>query len=215
MLRHPTTVWTKSGCFTGQKNPDLDANGRALAIELAAVFNRDIPGMVLTSDLKRANETAKKIAEASGATLVSLRDLREEYLGEWEGSTHQQIQSKDPDAYQRWKRGETGTIGCREGLQSVGTRAHKALAPYLNANRFLEPHSHLVVVSHVNTILALSGILLGLPPDKWLAMESLGYGHASLMMFRNNRWKLRAHNLDCFSLRRWLEQKNAKIDTVL
>jgi len=45
-----------------------DANGRALAIELATVFNRDIPGMVPNSDPKRANETANKIAEASGAT---------------------------------------------------------------------------------------------------------------------------------------------------
>jgi len=56
-----------------------------------------------TSDLKRAAETAQLIGEAAGAEPTPMPELREIYLGEWEGLRTADIAERYPQAWAGWQ----------------------------------------------------------------------------------------------------------------
>ncbi|MGB3041273.1 MAG: histidine phosphatase family protein, partial [Candidatus Nanopelagicales bacterium] len=59
LLRHGETEWSKSGQHTGLTNIPLTRNGRKRAAEAAQLLKYRAFGLVLTSPLERAADTAK------------------------------------------------------------------------------------------------------------------------------------------------------------
>ena len=94
--------------FEGHADPPLSALGREQADRLAARLAAEhIDGLYVTS-LRRTAETAVPLAAATGHVPVVEHDLREIYLGEWEGWVFEQkFVDRDPLALrlveeQRW-----------------------------------------------------------------------------------------------------------------
>jgi probable phosphoglycerate mutase len=86
LIRHAESVWNRAGLVQGQADaPGLTDVGRAEARRLAVHLRRVEAGVVLTSDLLRAIETAEILAEGLSAPLVVDRRLRERALGAAEG----------------------------------------------------------------------------------------------------------------------------------
>jgi probable phosphoglycerate mutase len=180
VLRHGETVWNRRGCFQGQADVALSAEGRRQAAAAAAGLAGRSPALVVSSDLRRAAETAAVIAAALGVPLVLDARLREEDLGPWEGLTRAAVAARYPADFARWEAGDLGAIGGREGLADVAARAAAAVAEL-----DLFPA---VVVTHVNTARALLATLLGLPWARWPELDSLPPGGWAELVETGDTW---------------------------
>lgn len=91
LIRHAQTAWNLEGRAQGHTDVSLDETGLEQARRLGAAFKKQPLGLVMTSDLKRSVETARPVAEGSGAVLEPLPELRERNMGQWEGLPYEEL----------------------------------------------------------------------------------------------------------------------------
>lgn len=145
LLRHGQTSWNVSGRFQGQADPQLDAIGLAQATRAATELRSLRPYAVISSDLRRAAQTATLLASGCGLTVDFQPGLREQALGGWEGLTLAAAATAFPEEYRAWASGEDVRRGGGECEAEAGQRALAALRPTLQC---CESGRTLVVVSH-------------------------------------------------------------------
>lgn len=104
LTRHTTTEWDLLGRIKGQTDIGLNDQGRIEAGLLAkTLFNLGI-NLIVSSDLKRASETAEIINATIQVPLKLEHDLRECSFGKIEGLTRQQaIEQYGPAITQSWE----------------------------------------------------------------------------------------------------------------
>ena len=93
LARHGNTDWTERGLIQGHTNIPLNDLGRESAKRLAqelAAFQDEI-GLVISSDLLRASETAQIVASHLAKPIVLDARLREAAFGSIEGMTKDQV----------------------------------------------------------------------------------------------------------------------------
>lgn len=115
LVRHGRTELTESRRISGGngEDPSLSEAGRndaaAVATEIAKVgrsgafAHLDSPVVVVTSPMKRARETAQRIAAAIGADLEVIEELREISFGVWDGHTHDEVRGFWPKEFAAWQ----------------------------------------------------------------------------------------------------------------
>ena len=120
LIRHAASSWNALGRWQGHGDPPLSDRGRAQANALARELAREAINILVSSDLRRAAETAAILGEVRGLRPELKPRLRELDVGDWEGLTRDQIERTAGDTLQRFdeKRG-AGTI-CRENLLANG-----------------------------------------------------------------------------------------------
>ncbi len=103
LLRHGESTWNAEGRWQGWGDPPLSARGREQAREVAERLAGAGVTAVVSSDLRRASETAALVAEAVGlAPLLDAR-LRERDLGRWSGLREEEIRSGFADELERFR----------------------------------------------------------------------------------------------------------------
>lgn len=95
-MRHGRTEWNASRRFQGQSDIPLSIEGRAQAAATAAALASDPIDGIVSSDLSRAFETARAIAESHRLEVEPTPHLREFKFGEWEGLTWDEIVARYP-----------------------------------------------------------------------------------------------------------------------
>ena len=117
--------------------------------------------------------------------MISDKDLRERYGGEWEGLTDTDIRERYPDAHTYWQPpgGETSAV--------VADRAAAAMDRIAEG---LAPEALAVVVSHGAALRLGAARLLGLPEELWGAVGPLANCAWSVLGRRRGRWRLLEHN---------------------
>lgn len=91
LVRHGQTEWNLQKRAQGHTDIPLDETGLAQAKRVGQAF-LDLPVQrILTSDLKRAFQTADAIAKTTGITPEVTPKLRERGFGEWEGQNFAEI----------------------------------------------------------------------------------------------------------------------------
>jgi probable phosphoglycerate mutase len=99
VVRHGETEWNLQGRMQGQQDSPLTPLGLQQARQLARRL-RDVPHAALySSDLGRAHQTARCVADETKQGIVSDKGLRERTFGIFEGLTNAEIQVKHPDLY--------------------------------------------------------------------------------------------------------------------
>src|SRR5215218_4349679 len=99
LIRHGGTEWNKQGRMQGQRDSPLTPLGLQQARQLARRL-RDVPHAALySSDLGRAYETARRIADETKDEIVCDRGLRERCFGIFEGLTNAEIKVRHPDLF--------------------------------------------------------------------------------------------------------------------
>ena len=99
-VRHAETEM--AGRFCGHSDPDLNAPGQAQLAGLAQVLSTETIDGIYSSDLRRAQSTAKAIAAARNIPLTLRPALREIHFGKWEGLSWPEIEQMDPEYARRW-----------------------------------------------------------------------------------------------------------------
>ena len=187
LWRHGRTRWNVEHRFQGQADPPLDEVGRHQAAASARLLVTYSPSAIISSDLCRAVQTARPLAELLGLPVVLDRRLRERSLGEWEGLTRDEVIRRHPEQYTRWLAGHDAPQHGGEKQAELGARSLAALAGVEGET--------VVLVTHSATAMALTGLLIGLPITGWRAVGPLGNGRWSEFTADEHGWRLRAHNL--------------------
>jgi broad specificity phosphatase PhoE len=185
--RHGRTRWNVEHRFQGQADPPLDEVGRLQAAASARLLVACSPTAIISSDLARAVQTARPLAELVGLPVILDRRLRERSLGEWEGLTRDEVIRRHPEQYAHWLAGRDAPQSGGETRAELGERSLAALADAEGET--------VVLVTHSATAMALTGRLLGLPVTGWRPVGPLGNGRWSEFSLDEHGWRLRAHNV--------------------
>lgn len=163
LVRHGVTKWNQVRRFQGHTDVPLSDEGQQQAM-LTADRMASMPITVcFSSDLSRAYETARPIADQLGIELLASFDLREANKGSLEGKY------RDPD---------TGMLGDEshyhdendldarppggESIVDLGERSERFFQHLTSIESGLPP-GEILLVSHGGTMRTMLAILLGFP----------------------------------------------------
>jgi broad specificity phosphatase PhoE len=159
LARHGETEWNRVGRWQGHADPPLNDAGRGQAAALAAELEGDGIAAVYSSDLRRASETARIVADRLGLDVTEDRALREIDVGSWSGLTRDEVRERYPEGFARWLAGEIGHDG--ETREALAERVVGAVERIAAAH----PGEHVLVVTHGGAIRALRRHAVGDPGE--------------------------------------------------
>ncbi|MFV0253379.1 MAG: histidine phosphatase family protein [Beutenbergiaceae bacterium] len=195
LLRHGRTPWNVAGRLQGQAEVDLDEVGVAQAAAVAQALATLQPSAIVSSDLRRAADTAAALSAASGVAVTHDQRLRERAFGKWEGLTHAQLQRDWPEEYPVWVAGGVPDGIGAESRSATGVRVATAITEHAQQ---LGPDDSLVVVTHGAAISAGISCLLGMDPDSWHGISGVANCHWSeLQPTRSGKpqWRVFRHDI--------------------
>jgi broad specificity phosphatase PhoE len=157
LARHGESDWNAAHRWQGHADRPLTEKGRAQASALAERLAHIDLDAVYSSDLRRAADTARVVAEAQGLGLVQLPELREVDVGSWSGLTREEAEERFPEGFARWREGFPGWAD-GEGYDEMAQRVIGAVVQIALARE----DGRALVVSHGGPIRALHAAALGL-----------------------------------------------------
>jgi len=103
-IRHGETAWNVDTRIQGQLDVPLNDVGRWQARRLADAVADEGIAAIYASDLLRAFETARAVADVTGREVVTDVGLRERHFGAFEGFTWKEIEAQWPADSERWRK---------------------------------------------------------------------------------------------------------------
>ncbi len=206
MLRHGQTDYNLGSRMQGQLDTDLSELGRAQAVAAAEVLGKVQPLLIVSSDLRRAYDTATRLGEQTGMPVQVDPRLRETHLGDWQGMTHTQIDAEVPGARLAWREDAAWAPHGGESRVDVAARSVPLVAELVAAapewGSTGQPERPIVLVAHGGLIAALSAALLKIPVANWPVLGGMGNcswvqlsGHSEdAARFEDIRWRLDVWN---------------------
>ncbi|HVQ97362.1 MAG TPA: glucosyl-3-phosphoglycerate phosphatase, partial [Mycobacterium sp.] len=131
LVRHGQTDFNAGSRMQGQLDTELTDLGRAQAAAAAEVLSKHQPLLIVSSDLRRAYDTAVVLAERTGAPVRADTRLRETHLGDWQGMTHTQVDAVTPGARLAWRDDATWAPHGGESRVDVAARGLSLIAELL------------------------------------------------------------------------------------
>lgn len=156
LIRHGATEWNLNKRAQGQADIELTDRGQAQAKEVAVALSSFSLDAIYSSDLVRAVDTARPVAEEQGLEVEVDPAFREIDQGEWTGLATDEIRRRWPDLW-----GAARHYSARPGGESPGEVRARAVAGLERVVR-RHPDATVAVVSHGGTI-------------RWLVAEAMGY----------------------------------------
>ena len=177
MLRHGQTEYNAGSRMQGQLDTDLTDLGRQQADAAAELLAKRQPLLIVSSDLRRALDTAVALGDRSGQPISIDTRLRETHLGDWQGMTHVEVDAVAPGARLAWRDDARWAPHGGESRVDVAGRSvplvRELVAQQVNWGGE-DPDRPVVLVAHGGLIAALTGALLGLPVDNWPVLGGMG-----------------------------------------
>lgn len=156
LIRHAESEWNASGRWQGHADPVLTPRGEqqaeALGRALCEALGATRPDLLLTSDLRRAWQTARAVGHYLGLEPSPDPRLRELDVGRWSGLTREEIAARDPERLAVF---ESGDPRCRPGdgetRLELRVRARRAVSEWVEEH----PSALIAVVTHLGFLRAL------------------------------------------------------------
>jgi probable phosphoglycerate mutase len=181
LLRHGQTEYNASSRMQGQLDTDLSDLGRDQAAAAAEVLAKRQPLVIVSSDLRRAFDTATALAERAGLPVAVDTRLRETHLGDWQGLTHFEVDDVAPGARLEWRddarwapHGGESRVDVAERSVPVVEELVAELNEWGSDEAGDASDRPVVVVAHGGLIAALTAALLDLPVDNWPVLGGMG-----------------------------------------
>jgi len=189
IVRHGETDWNAEARVQGHSDVPLNEAGRRQA-RLAAAALRDEPlAAVYASDLARAAETGRILAEPHGLDVTLTPNLRERFWGDWQGRTLGEIERTDAGLFGRMRAGEWVTPEHAEGYEALQERVVSEI------RRIAEKHDGetALVATHGGPVKAFVTWILGAPVSAHNAMRT-GNAAITTVFLRHGRFVLETYN---------------------
>ena len=153
LVRHgesaPAIPGTPFALVDGHGDPELHPDGHEQAIKVGERLRHDSIDAIYVTTLTRTHQTAAPLAAALGMQPTVIADLREVFLGDWEGGLVRQKAAENDPVYlrvvaeQRWD-----VIPNAEPMADFNERTQRGIATIVAAN----PGGRVVAVVHGGVI---------------------------------------------------------------
>jgi glucosyl-3-phosphoglycerate phosphatase len=166
LVRHGSTEWNRVGRYQGHADVELDDEGRRQMAATAAALAGEIGSrsgagpIIVSSDLRRAAESALIVAAALGAAVIEHPGLREVDLGAWEGLTAEEALVRFPEEYRLWQGGDESRFDVRRGGGETVTEAAKRFADGITEALLTASSAGLWEASESDVIVVAHGLVL-------------------------------------------------------
>jgi glucosyl-3-phosphoglycerate phosphatase len=192
LWRHGRTSWNADGRFQGQLDIDLDEIGREQAVRAARLLAALRPELIVSSDLRRAADTAAELGRIMSRPVEVDPRLRETYAGDWQGLTGAEIAARYSGEYNAWQSGDPELqVGGGESRADVAARMADAIT---DAAARLPEGGLAVLVTHGGAARLGVARLVGLPLERFTNLVGLSNGSWSLLAESSHGWVLVEHN---------------------
>jgi 2,3-bisphosphoglycerate-dependent phosphoglycerate mutase len=192
LVRHGASADSVEGeafeLVEGQGDPPLSEAGHHQAELVAQRMGHELFDGMYVSTLRRTAQTAAPLVDRTGITPIVDADLREVFLGEWEGGLlRQKAADQDPlwdrvMTEQRWD-----VVPGAESRVAFGGRLRRAVERITSAH----PGGRVVVFSHGAAIGELLAQATGSAPFAFLGADNTSI---SRLVVAADRWVLRGYN---------------------
>lgn len=196
LVRHGQSVTNIQGRVSGHIDVSLTSLGELQANVVAQALKNVKFSAIYSSDLIRAKSTAEKTAFLHNLSVITSKELREIYLGKWEGKTLAEISERYGDAYQNtwiknfgFFRAEGG-----ESVEEVFLRAKKELEKIAKLNL----GKNVVIFTHGCFIRTIFAGLNGLLPTEADDMPWATNASYSTIIFDGKCLKAGEYSVDSF-----------------
>jgi len=162
LVRHGETADNVQMRYLGTRDEPLTTNGIRQARQIAAALSELPIGIIITSPLRRAADTAAQIQKACGVELRTDARLVEGSFGKWEGLTRSEVLKlghQDAEELSRWETDPSFPPPGGESFESVRDR----MIDVVEQLRIEFGGASAVLVSHVGPIKALIASALSIP----------------------------------------------------
>lgn len=162
-VRHGQSLGNAERIYLGHTDWDLSELGKEQAQYTATALKDEKIDVIYSSDLLRAFNTAVPHAKMRNMTVIPSKNLREVYVGEWEGRKVDEIMVEYQQEFCVEWREHFGTFRCPGG-ESVPEVAERI---YNEVKRIAEKHTGetILITSHAAAIRAFWGKISGIRPE--------------------------------------------------
>ncbi len=190
LLRHGQTPLSRDDLFCGSGlDPELTADGVAMAEAFARAFARIGFRAIVASPLLRTLASARPVSTACGLAVETRAGLREIAYGDWEGKRKTEVELTFHDDYVRWSADPAWNAPTGgERAVEVARRASEVVEAL--KNRCAE--GPVLVVSHKATIRILICHLLGVDVGRFRDRFACEVGSVTVVEFGRQGPKLLA-----------------------
>ncbi len=201
LIRHGQSEWNKLNLFTGFKNIELSQQGIEEANKAGQNFkNLDIKfNIVFTSELKRAQETAKIILQNlnqwdflnNEGKIISNINLNERDYGDLTGLNKKETAEKfGEEQVHKWRRGYSDQPPNGESLEDVVRRVTKyfeeVIKPAIQSNE----NDNILIAAHGNSLRALLIVMNIYEPNNINTVE-LSTGVPIHVILKDNKFSIK------------------------
>lgn len=145
MTRHGETQWNTIRRMQGHKDSPLTDFGMLQAKWLKERLKEEYIDVIYTSPLGRAYETAMILSEGREIEVVKCNELKEIYLGSWEGQRIDEVDKTHKEInYYFWNEPEKYIPIDGESFQELAERSKKFFEEVLLESE----HKNILVVAH-------------------------------------------------------------------
>lgn len=192
LIRHGESQPVRPGVevpmLGGQADPPLDVRGRQEAELVADRLADQHLDAIYVTPLQRTHETAAPLAKRVGLTPIVEPDLKEVFLGEWEGPAFRMhVSESDPIAIKMFEEERWDAIPGAETAEAFNTRLHRGLTRIAAAH----PDRRVAVFVHGGVIGAICAMATSSRPFAFVAADNASISH---LVVQPERWVLRRFN---------------------
>ena len=180
LLRHGQTANSRENAFCGAIDPELTADGQAMAEAFAAGYHSVPWAAVFSSPMRRTLATARPLCEAIGIEPQPRDGLKEISYGKWEGLSVETVDRDYHDDYLRWT-ADPAWYPPTDGERAVSI-ASRSMQVVEEIRRFFAS-GNVLVVSHKATIRILLCSLLGIDVGRFRYRLGCPVGSVSVVEF--------------------------------
>lgn len=166
LIRHGETAWNAERRLQGHLDIDLNAEGVRQARALAAALARERFDVLVSSDLARAAQTAKAVAEVLDLPLYIDGRLRERCYGGFEGLLYAEIAERFPKEFAAWQgRDVDGALPPGQNRGETFRQFYDRVVPVILGWAADNPGKSLALVAHGGVLECAYRAALDLPLD--------------------------------------------------
>ncbi len=170
ILRHGQTVWNVEQRIQGHRDSPLTEHGRQQVEQLGRRLGSESFAALYCSDLRRAIESLRPLADAVGMKPVLDVRLRERNLGVLEGLTANEGKETQPEAWQGFKANDPD-YRIPDGESS--RMLHQRVREVVHELAARHPGQQVALMGHGGTLNHVLRICLSLPLDAPRAFSTL------------------------------------------
>ncbi|KLO21654.1 MULTISPECIES: histidine phosphatase family protein [unclassified Marinitoga] len=189
-VRHGMTNWNLQKKWQGNVDTTLNDVGLKQAENLGIRFKKEDYDIVYSSPLKRAYQTAVKIADNIKSKPIIIEDFKEARVKLWNGYSITEVKEKFPEEFKLWSEDPWAFVNGVESLAEVQQRSVKALKKIISENSV---DKNIVIVSHALLIKTLICWILNLNLNQH---RNFMLDNASVSIVEYNENKFRLLNLN-------------------